>query len=78
MTDDRTLDVHRPAARAPFSLVEQPPNFFWARPETLGSSQAEAAAIERDQAPPDRVAEVRAAMSMATRWLAAVDPAGRA
>lgn len=78
MSEDRAPDVCEPTPQGRICLADQPTNFFWARPETVGSSRTETIAMGRNELSPERMAEIVAATRMATLWLASIEAAGSA
>ena len=59
------------------SIKALPAWSFWARPDTLGSSQAEIIAMHRNQVHSDRIAQIEAARDAARQALAEMEAQGR-
>ena len=59
------------------SIKALPPWSFWARPEAVGSSQAEIIAMHRNQVHSDRIAQIEAARDAARQALAEMEAQGR-
>ena len=59
------------------SIKALPAWSFWARPEAVGSSQAEIIAMHRNQVHSDRIAQIEAARDAARQALAEMEAQGR-
>ncbi len=59
------------------SIKALPAWSFWARPEAVGSSQAEITAMYRNQVHSNRIAEIEAARDAARQALAEMEAQGR-
>lgn len=59
------------------SIKALPAWSFWARPEAVGSSQAEITAMYRNQVHSNRIAEIEAARDAARQALADMETPGR-
>ena len=60
-----------------FSIAALPAWSFWARPEAIGSSQAEIDAMHRNKVHSDRIAQLEAARDAARQALADMEAQGR-
>lgn len=70
---DRTFDA---AVAGPVTIEAMPDFHLWTRPELIGSSNEEAVAALNNEVPADRIADLKAAIDVATAELLSMNVAG--